>query len=761
MIYNQSPESEVYGIDPEETIQMGIRDEDYAKLRQILSSNLYSDAEGSLIREIVSNALDANREAGVNTPIIVSLQKENGKFVFSVKDEAMGISKDRMYNIFSKTLASTKMNDSTQLGYYGLGKLSPLAYTDSFIIESIYDNIKSVYLMYKGSEDNMITLLSEDEYFAHNGVTIKITLKEQIHYDLFIKKMKTQLCYFEQIYMDCWYNDINSDYKIIKHNDWKFSELNQDGFIHISLDNVYYPLDYKSLEILPIQIPIALNFSLSDGIMPIPSRESIKMTPHVKELILKRISDVGDYFIQQWNKITPSVDSYDEAKKLHDNLHKILIFKELDKEIYIKIDKKIEKHCTEKMKSIQLSMFPNLNLERLGHVARYFLQEYGSQGSIEGDRYNSKVINSLSHHDTSIIYLKPGETLSKLQIEYVKWSITTDKNGFTGYTYKIARNTRKLHLGKIRSYNQSTDNYYGLLELNKHPKSEWRKIITEYKNLIKSYTDKWITLDQINPTQEFLDWRKSQRISSKRKTLNKETEIKVKFGREACRGVKDFIFESNTLQIKDLKKQKVTFIYVEEDREKELYPYFNFLRWRIVTVNNKTLKLIKEKNLHNWIYLDDLLTKRHRIIEKALTNDILIKFKSNFLNLFSSYNLRAIIKLKDKQLYAKINELDIYITKSKKIEIDKSKYIALTNLYLKNRWFDYSIWHTLQIVYESVEKFNFNEEVYYLHHTKKHYYDFLNIIYNDYKDKKVKTEFNKYIIEGYDTKTKEDQSITN
>jgi tetratricopeptide (TPR) repeat protein len=43
----------------------------------LFSEGIYSDAIGSLIRETVSNSLDANRESGSDNPVVVSLQQDN------------------------------------------------------------------------------------------------------------------------------------------------------------------------------------------------------------------------------------------------------------------------------------------------------------------------------------------------------------------------------------------------------------------------------------------------------------------------------------------------------------------------------------------------------------------------------------------------------------------------------------------------------------------------------------------------------------
>lgn len=88
-------------------------------LKQMLSK-FYSDAIGSLIREVTSNALDSHREAGVTDPIIVRFQKDpQGNYEFSVEDFGIGINRETIDNILKKYGKSTKRYTADQLGAYG------------------------------------------------------------------------------------------------------------------------------------------------------------------------------------------------------------------------------------------------------------------------------------------------------------------------------------------------------------------------------------------------------------------------------------------------------------------------------------------------------------------------------------------------------------------------------------------------------------------------------------------------------------------
>lgn len=102
------------------TTDMKIDADSHIFLMKMLSK-FYSDSIGSLIRETASNALDSHRAAGVKKPIIVSLGSKNFQnYEFSVEDFGMGLDDTDVDNVISRYGKSTKRNDATQLGAFGL-----------------------------------------------------------------------------------------------------------------------------------------------------------------------------------------------------------------------------------------------------------------------------------------------------------------------------------------------------------------------------------------------------------------------------------------------------------------------------------------------------------------------------------------------------------------------------------------------------------------------------------------------------------------
>lgn len=105
----------------EDSIDMEIDQDSIGILMGFLSKNIYSDSIGSTIREWVSNAWDANVEAGVNNPIMVKLSRNNqGSWEFTVEDTALGLDDKDVKEIISKYLKSTKRLKANQLGAIGV-----------------------------------------------------------------------------------------------------------------------------------------------------------------------------------------------------------------------------------------------------------------------------------------------------------------------------------------------------------------------------------------------------------------------------------------------------------------------------------------------------------------------------------------------------------------------------------------------------------------------------------------------------------------
>jgi hypothetical protein len=142
-----------------------------------LLSKLYSTPIQTLTQEYICNARDANREVKSTRPITITAPSVLNP-VMTIRDYGPGLSEDRLKRVFVNYGVSTKSKDNNMTGGFGIGSKSAWAYTDSFTIISIVDNVKFTYLAHKTSKGATLTKLSSEPVTSeNNGVAIQIAVK--------------------------------------------------------------------------------------------------------------------------------------------------------------------------------------------------------------------------------------------------------------------------------------------------------------------------------------------------------------------------------------------------------------------------------------------------------------------------------------------------------------------------------------------------------------------------------------------------------
>lgn len=116
---------------------------------QVLSDGLYKDKIGSMIRELISNACDSQREKGnESTPIKITLPSKLSQ-MFIIRDFGTGLSEDNMKKVYTTYFNSTKSSDNIFKGGFGLGSKTPLCYNkEQFLVNSYYEGYKLSYMVY-------------------------------------------------------------------------------------------------------------------------------------------------------------------------------------------------------------------------------------------------------------------------------------------------------------------------------------------------------------------------------------------------------------------------------------------------------------------------------------------------------------------------------------------------------------------------------------------------------------------------------------
>jgi hypothetical protein len=121
-----------------------------AQAFKILSDTLYRDKILAVVREVLCNAVDAHIVAGVDRPVEVTLNAEE----LVIRDFGPGIPDERMIEVYATYFGSTKTNDDSQIGGFGLGSKAPFAYTDHFTVTSCTGGKKRIYALTVGDDKN-------------------------------------------------------------------------------------------------------------------------------------------------------------------------------------------------------------------------------------------------------------------------------------------------------------------------------------------------------------------------------------------------------------------------------------------------------------------------------------------------------------------------------------------------------------------------------------------------------------------------------
>jgi hypothetical protein len=159
-----------------ESILFGIGDPSI--IIDIIRKKIYNHPIRTLVQEYLSNAKDACVEAGkkssdIHVTLPTSLNPE-----FVIRDFGVGMSDERVREVFVQYGISTKRESNKQLGCFGIGAKSGWAYSDSFIVESFYNGIHREYIAdIAHTKEGRLLLFKESETEEPNGVLIKIPVE--------------------------------------------------------------------------------------------------------------------------------------------------------------------------------------------------------------------------------------------------------------------------------------------------------------------------------------------------------------------------------------------------------------------------------------------------------------------------------------------------------------------------------------------------------------------------------------------------------
>lgn len=165
-----------------------------------MRDKIYTDKIGAVIREYICNARDEHKKYNINIPVVVTIDKKDNDYCFSVRDYALGLSENGIRNVFGMYFESTKGNSNECVGGFGIGSKSAFSYTDTFFVNSYHNGTLTKYVCTLGGGVNGIPVgeiykISE-EPTDEQGIEISLNINYSDKFD-FIKKTKSFVTYFD------------------------------------------------------------------------------------------------------------------------------------------------------------------------------------------------------------------------------------------------------------------------------------------------------------------------------------------------------------------------------------------------------------------------------------------------------------------------------------------------------------------------------------------------------------------------------------
>jgi hypothetical protein len=264
----------------------------------ILADRLYNDKVRIVLQEYACNARDAHREIGrPDLPIEIDLP---GKLdpVLRIRDFGPGMDPERVNNVFRRLGNSTKRDDNTQTGGFGIGAKCGFAYhTRTFTVVTRVDGVQYTYHCYRaGTGRFMIDPIGEHPTDAPNGTEIQIPVAEND-----IREFRSDAAWLFEDWVVRPVFNIQPDFHGAPDSiadpagRWEMRRARYDRTVIASVDGIPYDtrLSYASERFGGRSL--ILRFDCGELTLA-ANRESLESTPGNEALIKQRLAEAQQEF---------------------------------------------------------------------------------------------------------------------------------------------------------------------------------------------------------------------------------------------------------------------------------------------------------------------------------------------------------------------------------------------------------------------------------------------------------------------------------
>jgi hypothetical protein len=734
MIVKSIKEIETATNSSENDMKLEIDASQSAKLFSILLES-YKNKRSSLIREYTSNAWDAQRAVGkTDVPVIVEIDEDDGGRFIQFIDEGTGMTYGFFKRTYRKLLKSTKDNSNDDIGGFGIGSKTALAYTNFYHVETVRNNRLNHFVVYKeANSDIRITRINyKYENGLQNGTKVKVYFKEG--YEDEEERQFEELCVKELAYFDNVILRFRRDknkaqaynyYKIIEGDTFKYKSGNHyDGNIHLVLGKVAYTLDYKEIGIAKAwdyATPIALKFDI--GELPVHmNRETIIYTDEAKAIIKQRLEDcILELTLKYNNQNKPitNIFKYLAVKPDAGKSSKFLHVTDMES-IFLYGDA-----ITKKLTNVKFApaLLLGLNDEIENDEIIPFINIIGKVVNGKFVKTHVRKLTELQGSLPLVLFENRNPTDSKEFLKYiqncyiVKYHNIYAGSGYFRSRYAKLKESLIWDRYKVRKhvedrYNDDTATYTEKEVLNSNQIGIATRIHAYKKIVMGQFKGKFVRTIDYDKFTIPIEWIEEQkRIAKENRRIIERAE-----GTISCRVITNGYSRIEELNLKTLNNFKGIIIYGFQENKEALLAASQFLlaRKTLEKGGSQALRIYQiaknnEKSMHNFknaIHVNSFFKSSNRILVRMYTSYMI---KETFGNLLPSYSY--------------FEDVNSKVAKKLKVLLEYSNSLKLDGLYRNDLVYIFADLEALNNIIPMFDK-NIEEEFNYC----KRYFDGVPII---------------------------------
>ncbi|WIL00006.1 rIIA lysis inhibitor [Escherichia phage KK4] len=300
------------------------------KVFKILSSDLYTNKIRAVVRELITNMIDAHALNGNPEKFIIQVPgRLDPRFV--CRDFGPGMSDfdiqgdDNSPGLYNSYFSSSKAESNDFIGGFGLGSKSPFSYTDTFSITSYHKGEIRGYVAYMDGDGPQIkpTFVKEMGPDDKTGIEIVVPVEEKD-----FRNFAYEVSYIMRPFKDLaiingldreidYFPDFDDYYGINPERYWP-----DRGGLYAIYGGIVYPIDGVIKDRNWLSIRNEVNYiKFPMGSLDIaPSREALSLDDRTRKNIIERVKELSEKAfnedVKRFKESTSPRHTYRELMKM-------------------------------------------------------------------------------------------------------------------------------------------------------------------------------------------------------------------------------------------------------------------------------------------------------------------------------------------------------------------------------------------------------------------------------------------------------------